>query len=178
MMPLPSRMMSWKYSRAQRGVRGHQAEPHHQEADHHHGEDFEHAFYPEVDQPPAPVVGHGDVAVFADEQREAVEHRDRRGGVEQQVSEAAAVGFRFQRAAQAAGHDEQPDPHARDQQDTSTAGRVPGIPSPACRATTSVRRACPSMREYSPVEAADNHNHQRAEQDVDERPLSLRLACR
>ena len=94
--------MSWKYSRAQRRMRGDQAEAHHQEADDDDGEDFEHALHPEVDQPPAPVVGHGDVAVLADEEREAVEDRDRGRRVEQQVRETAAVGLGLQGSAQAA----------------------------------------------------------------------------
>ena len=137
--------------RAQRGVRRHQAEPHHQESDHHHGEHFEHAFHPEVDQPPAPVIGHRDVAVLADEQREAVEHRDRRRRVEQQVRQAAAIRLRLQRRAQAAKDDEQPDPHAARSADTSTGGRVPDTPSPACRATTTISRACPCTTRYSPA---------------------------
>ena len=55
--------------------------------DEHGGEELEEALDPQVDDPEAPVVDHGEVGVRAVEQRGQVEERDRRRGVEEERRE-------------------------------------------------------------------------------------------
>ena len=102
-----------------------------------------------------------------DEQREAVEHRDRGRGVEQQVRQAAAVGFRLQRGAQPAEHDEQPDAHAGDQQHIhrrpSSRYSQPCVPS-----HHQVLPSMPLIERYSPVMLPTTTITSAREQHVDQ----------
>ena len=69
-----------------------QPEDHEHHRDEHGGEQLEEALHPQVDDPEAPVVDHGEVGAGAVEERGQVEERDRRRRVEEQRGRARTRG--------------------------------------------------------------------------------------
>ena len=62
--------------------------------DEHGGEELEEALHPQVDDPEAPVVDHGEVGAGAVEERGQVEERDGRRRVEEERGELGPSGDR------------------------------------------------------------------------------------
>ena len=89
--------------REQRGLggerRANQAQPREEERDHRGGEDFEEAFDPQVDHPPAPVFDDRQVRVLSPRQTRAVEQADGAGGEQEEHEQTALFAGDFERRA-------------------------------------------------------------------------------
>ena len=144
MMP-PDRKIVAESSAASAANAGpNQSKPHEEEGDDRGGEDFEEAFDPQVDHPPAPVFDDRQVRVLAPGQARAVEQADGAGGdsSKSHSSCCCSPGF-LQGRTQHADHQEQPEQQADEQQRSARPGpdrhtRSPDGPS----RTTRRRTAC------------------------------------
>ena len=77
--------------RLRREGRPNQAQPREEEGDHRGGEDFEEAFHPQVDHPPAPVFDDRQMRVLSPRQARAVEQPDGAGGEQEEPEQAALL---------------------------------------------------------------------------------------
>ena len=87
-------------------------------------EHLEEVLDPEVHDPPAPVVGDGDVRARRVEEADRVEQRDRDRGVEEQVGEAALVLLGRERRLHRAVHEAEPEQHPTDEADLPDAAEL------------------------------------------------------
>ena len=144
------------------------------EREHDGGEDLEESLHPEVDDPPAPVLGVGEVAALAVQEAGHVEQRDGDRAVQEHVREPAAVLFRQKRRADGAHDQHQPDDHPGDEEDLPDAAQLDVLVAlvseeEAVRAEASLDgQPCSGKR----TQDDDHHRH---EQKDRQRPLPLRL---
>ncbi len=102
---------------------GDEAQDHEHHGDEHGGEQLEEALDPQVDDPEAPVVDHGEVGAGAEEERGQVEERDRRRRVEEERGQLGALAV-ADRRPQRPVHEHEPAREADRQQELPEAAEV------------------------------------------------------
>ena len=161
--------------RGGRTGRAQQAEAREQERNCRRGEHFEEAFHPQVHHPPAPVLDHGEVRVFAPHEARAIKQPDAHGGGEQQCDDGFGFSARLHGGPQRATHQRQPDPQSREQEDLPETAEVHIFP--ALVTEPEITGETQLLHHGQPLagEGADHDDQQAGEQHVDAEPLEFRL---
>ncbi len=123
-----------------------QAQAREEERDHDGREHLEEAFHPEVDDPPAPVLGHGEVGVPAGAERGAVEAGNRDDRDREEHQDRPLLVAALERRQDGAHHQEQPQEEAGEQRDLPHAPEVDVLVARCARTRTTGRRAAGSSR--------------------------------
>ncbi len=92
------------------------ADPREQKRHEHGSKDLEEAFHPQVNDPPAPVLGIAQVASFAVKQAYHVEGGNGDGAIQKQVGDAASIFFVGKGGTNRTHDQHEPDDHADDEQ--------------------------------------------------------------
>ncbi len=157
--------------------RANQAEAGKQQRDDGGGKDFEEAFDPQVDQPPAPVLDHRVVCLLTPDQRGGIEAADAHCSEEDHGDQAAALGWRAQSGQQGATKQADPDQQADEKQDlpdTAHAGVLQAlIADPEAVVVAQVLESAQPTGDRRP----GDDQQQGVEQHIDAQALKLRLAA-
>src|SRR5262249_47080629 len=132
---------------------------------------------PQVDDPPAPVFGHGQVSVLPDAQAGAVEAGDGQAADQEQGQERPVLAGPPQRRPQAAGHQPQPQEQPDQQQQLPEPAQVHVLITLVAEPEPDVPGELLLDAQPLAGQRAADHEDQGGEQDVDAQALALRLAA-